>query len=479
MALTITNAGTGTNIVSASSATILLVTADVGDVVNVYISAANSGTNGASCISSVTDSAGNTYTQRTLINRDPGAANAGTTLGVYEGAITTALTLGTITVNYSPNCALSAIAAQRLQPQSGYMVEFLAAGAGVSGSAGSFTTTSDTIANGNTIFGVSSIETDDTYTPDSDTTNGSWSTAYTSLCDTGGDTSSQFIAVQYKTVTAEGTQTYNTSTSGGGREYAINWLEYRESSPLAVSLSGYWKLDESSGTATDSHSINHLTQTGTVGTATGKISGARDFSASNYLSKASNASLSTGDVSFTLACWVKLDALGALRPFMCKWADSGQNEFELAYSTGLAQFFFAVSSGGSDENYIAASTFGTPSTGTWYYVVGWHDADADTLNIQINNGTVDSTSYTSGIHLSTSAFQIGAKDTGGGFPKAMDGLIDEALFAKRVYTSDERTSLYNGGSGLAYPLVPSGGSSRVLRRINGSLIGSHNRGLVQ
>lgn len=448
MALTITAGPTAEwHITSVSSLAVLLVTGSVNDVIEVVIAASNSGTSGVSAITGVTDSAGNDYDPVTTVNRTQGsAADDGTTLGIYSSRLTSALTAGTITVSFSPAVPQASIVTVRIQPSAGHFPELVAVGAGASGDASTMSITSSSITSGHTIIGAVAIETDDTFTPDSDTSNGAWSTHTSAIADNGGDNLCQYVSCQWKTVTGAATQTYNVATGGGTRDYAINWFSVRETELILNGCEGQWKLDESSGSGVDSRGSNTLAQTGTVGAATGKIDGARDFSSSNYLSIASNASLSTGDISFSLACWAKFDSFGALRPLMCKWSAFGQNEYELAYSVGLGKMFFGVSSGGSDENYIAADTYGTPSTGTWMFVIAWHDADADTINIQIDDGTVDSTSYSSGVVAGTSAFQIGAKDTGGGSPKYMDGLIDQARLWKRVLTADERTQLYEEGA---------------------------------
>ena len=77
---------------------------------------------------------------------------------------------------------------------------------------------------------------------------------------------------------------------------------------LLTDLVSYWKLDEASGDALDSHGTNNLTVNGSIGTAAGKIGSARDLESSGsdqYFSLADNASLSTGDIDFSVAGWVK------------------------------------------------------------------------------------------------------------------------------------------------------------------------------
>ena len=86
-------------------------------------------------------------------------------------------------------------------------------------------------------------------------------------------------------------------------------------SPLLTNLVSYWTLDEASGTRADSHGTNHLTPTNAPVGATGKIGNGCDFESSSaqYLSCASNPTLQTGDVDFTIAAWVYVENRLAVR----------------------------------------------------------------------------------------------------------------------------------------------------------------------
>src|SRR5262245_36693521 len=99
MALTISDAGNGNSTSSgATLSTGATVTASIGDWLVAVVAADNNGTSGVSSISSVTDSQGNTWTQRALINRTAGGVAAdGATLGIFvcEG-VTNALSSGTV-----------------------------------------------------------------------------------------------------------------------------------------------------------------------------------------------------------------------------------------------------------------------------------------------------------------------------------------------------------------------------------------------
>lgn len=224
----------------------------------------------------------------------------------------------------------------------------------------------------------------------------------------------------------------------------------KSSSTLNDGIIAYWKLDEASGTRSDSKGSNHLTDTNTVTAAAGVISNAAEFVAptKEYLQIADNAALSVGDQDFTFCAWVKLTTKTDYRTILgkSKYSAAAPYEYWMDYDFGVNRFRFFASDG-TNYGFAIANNLGIPSTGTWYFVVGWHDAAANTVNISVNDGTVNSVSYTFGSHDGQSAFRIG----GTGAVSNMDGLIDEVGFWKRVLTASERTQLYNAGAGRTYP----------------------------
>jgi hypothetical protein len=214
-------------------------------------------------------------------------------------------------------------------------------------------------------------------------------------------------------------------------------------------LVGWWKLDEVSGTRTDSAGTNHLTDNNTVTQAAGKIGNAAQFTLGNteYLSIADNTALSTGDISFTMCAWVYIDVKAAgSQPIVAKWGPAGSNtdlEYRMNYSGtgGGDRFRFGVSAGPSIVN-VDASTFGSPSAVTWHFVCGWHDAASNTINIKVNDGAANSQSHSAGVQDTSYAFAIGRH--GEYVPSDyMNGRIDNVLFWKRVLTAKEIENIYN------------------------------------
>lgn len=204
-------------------------------------------------------------------------------------------------------------------------------------------------------------------------------------------------------------------------------------------LGAHWRLDEASGDATDVANGHTGTVNGGVGTAAGKIGTARQFTAasSQYFSVADHADLSTGsNSSFTIALWVYLDTFANMA--FCGKFGNPSYEYYLGVAGGV--FNFQVTAG------AVAVNGPTPSAGQWYFVAAWYDGV--NINIQVNNGTVNSTAFSSGVPDGTSPFLIGKR---GDTAIYMNGRIDSLSFWKRALTSGERTLLYNGGAGLDYP----------------------------
>lgn len=205
-------------------------------------------------------------------------------------------------------------------------------------------------------------------------------------------------------------------------------------------LVSWWKLEEASGTRFDSFGSNHLTDNNTVGQAAGKVGNAAQFIAGNseYLSISDNPGISTGDIDFSIACGAYLDsdATGYL-------VDKGDgaafhDEYAIRYSASTKRFSFWVDNGSAQEGFVVANSLGAPSLLTWYLVVAWHDSVLNTVNIQVNNGAVDSAAYAFGGHDNGLAFMLGRRGT-----VYWNGRIDEALFAKSIWTAGERANLYN------------------------------------
>lgn len=229
---------------------------------------------------------------------------------------------------------------------------------------------------------------------------------------------------------------------------------------LLDTLIAFWFGNRSGGIADDVHTNNlDLTDVATVTSAAGHVYPlARQYTAANleYHTRAGDdALLSTGDVDFTLATWVYADAFTlAGHNIVSKWGAAGNREHLITYEAASNRYFFRITNDGTTIASVAANNYGAPPTTTWTFIVCWHDSVANTINIQIDNGAVDSIAHTTGVFDSTAKFRIGFRDDA--VVWYWDGRIGPTMFWKSaaggggVLTSDQRDCLWNAGSGLQY-----------------------------
>ncbi len=224
---------------------------------------------------------------------------------------------------------------------------------------------------------------------------------------------------------------------------------------LKTGLEAYWKLDEDSDgsgsvTRVDSHGSNNLTDVNTTPSGTGILGNGADFESGNseYLTINDSVSLSTGDIDFTWAGWVKIESKPGTLMHIAGKGGTDQWEWELEWNNTVDRFrFYILTLAGVQKGIVDADDLGAPSLATWYYIVVWHDATANKVYIQVNNGTVDETATTGVSADGTGTFRIGYRSDNG-FP--LDAIVDESGFWKKVLTAGERGQLYNAGNGRSY-----------------------------
>lgn len=223
MALTISEAGSNNSTTSTATLVVTLSQGiSVGDMLVVCVAADNQGGGGASSISSVTDSKSHTYTSRASQNNDPGAAAAGATVAIFTAPITTAMTTSdTVTVNFSPNTTAKAAVVWEVVAGATEFPKYLSNG-GTTGNTANPSLASTSISSGDAVIYALAAESNATLTGDSDTTNGNWSTLYTSLANTGTSATSMRVGSQNKVTSATGTQTWNTTLTAA--DWGISYI---------------------------------------------------------------------------------------------------------------------------------------------------------------------------------------------------------------------------------------------------------------
>lgn len=237
---------------------------------------------------------------------------------------------------------------------------------------------------------------------------------------------------------------------GGGLRPSHNWA-------YKWGLVSHWPLDEASGNAQDAYGTNVLTDTNTVTQNWGKVHQyARQFTAANneHFTIASNATLQTGNVDFWACGWAYIDSTVGTLPSLITKSDSSKDEYLLYYEPAVDRFRFAIYDGGS-YHIQSADALGSPSLATWYFLLGWYDSVNDTINIRINNGTVNSLGTAGAFPAAnTGAAWIGSYR--GTSTDAWSGRIESVSFGKSPpggiagRIGEINTVLYNGGAGLSY-----------------------------
>jgi hypothetical protein len=221
---------------------------------------------------------------------------------------------------------------------------------------------------------------------------------------------------------------------------------------LLDNLVSYWKLDESSGNASDSVGSNTLTNNNTVTYSSGKINNGAIITGSTQSLSISDASQTGLDITgnFSISLWWKTPSTIASATFIDKYNPGGGNNqraYRLYYDLGTAKFWFDVSSDGTSGDSYDFSY--SPSTSTWYHLVITWTASTKKGNWYVNGSALTEKTGTSVTSLfnSNATFIIG-NGYGNNSPV---NTIDEVGVWSRALSSTEVTALYNSGNGNQYP----------------------------
>lgn len=230
---------------------------------------------------------------------------------------------------------------------------------------------------------------------------------------------------------------------------------------LLDNVISYWGCDDAGGIRHDAHGHNRLYPyvagrptevVPWVGGKLGRGAAAFDSSRREYLTAPMNPGLSvSGHTAFSISLWCYVRRVpprfyGLLFGQTSQDTTSNGSAYHLyAYEDGF--FYFEVFGPA-----LAYAGVEIPSFNAWHFLIGWHDPDADTVNLQVNNGTVASAACTTGIRTTTTPIVLGAlPQYAATDPQYFDGVVDEVLFRKQTPTAGERSALYNQGAGLSYP----------------------------
>ena len=147
---------------------------------------------------------------------------------------------------------------------------------------------------------------------------------------------------------------------------------------IKTNLTAYWTLDEPPGLSRnelhDAAGALALTEVNSPDETTGKKGRCADLAAASSmaLTHSDTATLDMGDIDFTIVAWVMLSSTASTRTVVSKYFSTGnQRGYSLDYNSTASRFRFVMSSDGTSGTIVNcdASTFGAPSTSTWYMLL--------------------------------------------------------------------------------------------------------------
>lgn len=173
------------------------------------------------------------------------------------------------------------------------------------------------------------------------------------------------------------------------------------------------------------------------------------------LTNANATSFLFGDVDFTFAIW-RYGGIATGFAFKGFGIYDNGNSYRLRFrDTFGGNIRWTVSDGTTttDRDGDGSNTF---TANTWHFIVVSHDATANEICLEIDNsGSPVCTAHTAGANGASSAgFYIGTNDAGTGTTGSGSGesigYWDQFFIFNDILTTDEKTWLYNSGSGRAY-----------------------------
>lgn len=224
---------------------------------------------------------------------------------------------------------------------------------------------------------------------------------------------------------------------------------------LIDNIVSYWKLDESSGNAADSHGSNTLTNNGSITYVTGKINNGADLEASSsQVFSITDAAQSGLDFTsnFSISMWVNPESITGAHGLVTKFQDSlGGKSYRFSFDT--TDMFLTISGNGSAET---SAIWSNPlTTGSLQHLALTYTASAGSATLYYNGTAVSTqTGLATSIANTSSIFRLGSRSsTTDTAQQYFDGIIDEVGVWSKALTSGEVTQLYNSGNGFTYPFA--------------------------
>ena len=253
----------------------------------------------------------------------------------------------------------------------------------------------------------------------------------------------------------------------------VTTIQSGRSTNSGANLSAWWKLEEASGTRSDSVGTSHLAEVGgTINNATGVQGNAADFTAAEArdLEVATNSALHAADGGdLTVAMWFKLGAFGAgnITPAILYDGASHYSWVFQVSNAGVLKFITSYRDGTGSLEIAWGSAL---SLGQWYFVVGVIDETTGFLKISVNGGAFVTAAEAE--DLGYAGEPTGMKlYVAGGFGY-MTGVIDELAIWQRALPIADVQDLYAEGVGTTYPPPSTRNEKQLVTLTNGPIGGT-------
>ena len=233
----------------------------------------------------------------------------------------------------------------------------------------------------------------------------------------------------------------------GSNTWGITGTKLSNVYSLLDGITGYWKLDETSGSRTDIVNSTVLSDHNSTGYATGKINNAALFVAanSNFMTAAGNAYTQLGGGDFSISCWIKPTNATGTQRYIMKYTNSAYCEYDISIYGG--NLTFTVYGQSTSHTVTGPAVSGS----TWYFCVATYVQATGAMTFVVNGTTYTGTSGIVVSGTTNANFSFGALFNGAGSTQYADGALDEVGLWKRALSAAEIATLYATGSGLAYP----------------------------
>ncbi|MDQ6938116.1 MAG: glycoside hydrolase family 2, partial [Actinomycetota bacterium] len=182
----------------------------------------------------------------------------------------------------------------------------------------------------------------------------------------------------------------------------------------------HWTFDEGAGPVAADSSGNHhdLALVGGPTWVPGHAGTAVHFDGGNQYGDAGRQLINTGRANYSVAAWVRMDALGRFQTVV---SQDGENNsaFFLQYSAADNAFAFSTS-----QVRAVATTVGQPVVGRWYHLVGVRSLADGQMRIYVN-GQLSGTAYVLFGDPSTGNTVVGRGKFGGKPVDFLAGSVDD------------------------------------------------------